>query len=754
MVEKKSLFQRMFSRTAATKAPAEKSLREVVVMEHKAVGSSGTQIFSGYFNEEYLQALSGNDAADVYDKMRRGDGRIKMVLNAVKNPIKGASWEVEAGEKENAEAEKHAAFIKHVLFEDLGGHTWSRKLGEILTMIDFGHSVFEIVHKQVKGHKTFGNYTGIESLGWRSQKTIERWNVDKNNGKLASIEQWTYGDLERTVTIPGEFLVVFTLDQEGDNYEGVSGLRACYGAWWRKDKFLKLNAIGIEKTAVPAPKVMAPANAEKTESFGQMKAALQAYTSHQANYIIYPFGWECDFNQSQYDGSGTRASIDAENMEIVAAFLANFLMLGQTSGSSGSYALSFDLSDFFLSGLEHVAKQICEVINEKVVKPLIDLNFGPQEKYPCLRASGISDKAGSELANALKTLADGKIITPDDPLEVSMRRRFGLPEMSEEGREERVPKVGGFGSGQEEDDEDDEPDPEKSKAPVKKKLSEPVSLASKRASVRKAIDEAETEIYSVMQSNLKWIAEDLVSRLMKAWSAKPESSEINAFRDVTPKGLKTYAAALEETMSEIAWKAHQQALAQVGESKLSDIFAMSNFDRLPKKVQRKLRAQSDLLVKTQGADLQKAVYFQFTSSVDASLGSAGLLEKDLADAAAKFVSSGGVATGALNTAAMVVNESRNAVFFDDKVLEGIESFTFTNGDPSSEICKDLDGRTAAVDDAESERYFPPLHHNCKSFLTPNLAGGRNNPEIDPRGFKPSSPDLEEFITLAEKEKPR
>lgn len=751
MVEKQNFFQRLLARQAP-KAKADKELKEVVITEAKAFGSSGTQIFSGYFNEEYLQALTGSGAADVYDKMRRGDARIKMVLGAVKNPIKGASWEVDAAEKENAESEKHAAFIKHVLFEDLGGHTWSRKLGEILTMIDFGHSVFEIVHKQVKGHKEFGNYTGIESLGWRSQKTIERWNLDKNNGKLASIEQWTYGDLERTVKIPGEFLVVFTLDQEGDNYEGVSGLRACYGAWWRKDKFLKLNAIGIEKTAVPTPKVEAPANAEKTESFGQMKAALQAFTSHQANYIIFPSGWKCDFNQSKYDGSGTRSSIDAENMEIVAAFLANFLMLGQTGGG-GSYSLSFDLSDFFLSGLEHVAKQISEVVNEKIIKPLIDLNFGPQEKYPCLRASGISDKAGAELATALKTLIDGKILTPDDPLEVSMRKRFGLPEMSEEGREERTPKAPSpFGGDDEDaDEEDEEP---KDKPSVKKKLSESVSLASKKASVKKAIDDADEEIYSVMQSNLKWISEDLVSRLMKAWNDKPESSEINAFRDVTPKGLKTYAAALEETMSEIAWKAHQQALSQVGESKLSDIFAMSNFDRLPKKMQKKLRAQSDLLVKTQGADLQKAVYFQFTSSVDASLGSAALLEKDLTEAAAKFVASGGVATGALNTAAMVVNESRNAVFFDAKVLEGIESFTFTNGDPVSEICKDLDGRTAAADDAESERYFPPLHHNCKSFLTPNLAGGRDNPEIDPRGFKPSSPDLEEFITLAEKEKAR
>ena len=57
-------------------------------------GSTGTSIYSGYYDEDYLEALKNNERADVYDKMRRSDPQIKMCLSAVKNPIKSAAAEI------------------------------------------------------------------------------------------------------------------------------------------------------------------------------------------------------------------------------------------------------------------------------------------------------------------------------------------------------------------------------------------------------------------------------------------------------------------------------------------------------------------------------------------------------------------------------------------------------------------------------------------------------------------------------------
>ena len=83
----------------------------------------------------------------------------------------------------------------------------------------------------------------------------------------------------------------------------------------------------------------------------------------------------------------------------------------------------------------------------------------------------------------------------------------------------------------------------------------------------------------------------------------------------------------------------------------------------------------------------------------------------------------------------MINESRTAAFFDDKVLEEIESFTFVNADPQAPICKDLAGRTFRKDDPGAKMNFPPLHHNCESYISANFSGAKKNPEIDKRGLK-------------------
>ena len=117
---------------------------------------------------------------------------------------------------------------------------------------------------------------------------------------------------------------------------------------------------------------------------------------------------------------------------MVKAFLANFLELGMSG--TGSYALSNDLSDFFLTGLEFIAKEIAEQLNKNLIPGLVKMNFGPRDKYPTIQFNGISDKAGKEMADILGILTSAQIITPDDNLEKHLRKRLGITEISEEGR--------------------------------------------------------------------------------------------------------------------------------------------------------------------------------------------------------------------------------------------------------------------------------------------------------------------------------
>ena len=401
-------------------------------------GSTGTEIFAGYYDEDYLDALKNNERADVFDKMRRSDPQVKMCLSAVKNPIKSATPEIHAA-GDDFFYKNDARLIEKVLFESMAT-PFSRFLSEALTMIEFGYSMFEVTHKNFvdnpvrddEGTIILNSFTGIRNISWRSPKTIEKWNLNHETGDLESVLQLAYGDLSRDVTIPAKYLLLFTLDREGSNYEGISALRPCYGNWFRKNNFNKINAIGIEKFAVPTPIATIPQGKQASTQYTKLITALEKYTTHQSNYLIKPEGFDIDLRTNSYDPSKVEASIENEDKRMVKAFLANFLELGMSG--TGAYALSNDLSDFFLTGLEFIAEEIADQINKNIIPEIVKMNFGPRDKYPTLKFSGISDKAGKELAEILSILSTSQILTPDDTLEKHLRKRLGITEMSDEGK--------------------------------------------------------------------------------------------------------------------------------------------------------------------------------------------------------------------------------------------------------------------------------------------------------------------------------
>lgn len=408
------------------------------------IGSVGTRIFSGYFDEEYLEKLRGHKLAKEFDRMRRSDPQIKMLLRAVKNPIMGAKFEIEPA-SDMPDDVADAKLVEHILFRDCE-KPFSKTVGEALTCVDFGHAILEKTYKLVMNHPEFGTYHGIASLDLISAKTIEKWNFDPVTKKLVSVGQLADGDLGANITIPVEDLLIFTMDMEGANFEGVSWLRSCYGNFFRKNLYQKLNAIGIEKFAVPTPIVTFPPGVQNEEQFDAIMEALEVYTSGQANYMTKPEGYEITFEKSVYDPEMVDGSIDKEDARMSKAFLANFLELGMSG--SGAYALSNDLSDFFLAGLSHIADEVVGVLNRDLIPCLIKYNRGPRAKYPRLKHTGISDKAGKELSEIVKNYVDAQVIVPDDALEASIRKRHDLPKVSLLGQRKNPPPApfgGGFG---------------------------------------------------------------------------------------------------------------------------------------------------------------------------------------------------------------------------------------------------------------------------------------------------------------------
>lgn len=715
---------------------AEKA-REKVDLNESPIGTSGTAIYSGYFSEDYLSELRGNRGSDMYDKMRRIETQIQMVLSAVKNPILSSKWEIQAGGDQSKDLEIKEFVESQVLGGGLG-QKWRGLLQEILSFIEFGFSIFERTH-DVRQSKRFGKFTGVR-LNFRSQRTIEEWTVKEKTGELISVSQIADGDLSVDDIMDARFLTLFSIQKEGSNYEGISLLRPCYGAYKRKLMFLKLMAIGTEHRAIPFPVGKVPDDVRKGDpDFVAFETALQQMAAHEKTSIIIPKSYEIEFVNSDFDPSKLIESLGYEDRNMVKAFLANFLELGASS-SSGSWSLSTDQSDFFLSGIQNIADLVVENMND-VIKELVILNYGPQDYYPELMYSGLTDKAGAEWATIYRELVASKIITPDDRLEEHARKRIGAPERDEETSRDTTPAPQApFGQSE--------------KKPCSHKLSESYKFADTKPS--RLIKTERDRLRETMTAGLKVIADDMISQIMKAYKSLPDSRKVDAVLGIDPRGLSKYRQALLSDLGGASLRSldgvKQEVPIDVNFSDHDGSIEFAEDDpnsKLPSNLRKKNKIRAANLSETQAADLKKMVIFQFGSAVD-STDSADQIAFDMTETADKYIEGGSVQTAAANAAAFQVNEARNFFFYTPEVLNEIESMTFTNFDPQSDICKDLAGRVFDPNDPAVRRFITPLHHNCESFWRANLKGMKNPPALSPDGLNPSDPKLLDQITLKEK----
>lgn len=701
-----------------------------VKVQREAVGSSGTEVFAGYFSEEYLNTLQGGPrVAGLWDKMRRSESQVAMLIGAISNPIKSGSWELDAYDN-SPEALQDKEFIEMALFEGIDFETFKH---EALTMIFFGFSLFELVHNIVFDHPKFGTFNGLQSLGFRSQKTIQAWNLEKKTGRILSVQQWAQGDIGNNVIIPGDFILVITNNKEGDNYEGISALRPMYGAFIRKQLYLKLTAIGVEKYAVGVPIGTIPSGKENSPDAAKFKEILAAYTSHEKSYITKPEGWTIELQKNDFDASKIVTLLQYENTEMINSVVANFLALG-TMGNGGAFALSNDLSDFFTSGIQTFADTICAAINRKVIPDLIKLNFGQRAGYPKLKVTGISDKAGKELADILKSLIDAQAIKPDDNLEDYLRKQYKVPQ-SDPATARQVSAPSGFGGAS-------------AKSTVVAPTVDKLTLAETKNDDKifvADLDSDKTELKKLMQTELRGIALALKKSLNNAYSSASGDNKLQAGTKIVTPDLTEYKAKLQEMLAKVAARNYAQAGIEVRGSskklvefvhtiKLAVPQGTGYYAALPDKIKKIVQAQAILIAETQEADLEKVIAFQFTSSATGT-DDISKIDSDI-DAATDKVIDGSTSSGmsidaaAGNAVSHVANQARTEHFFESDVLDDIDSFTFENNDPVSEICQELAGTTFDKNDPKVDEYTPPLHHNCKSRMTVNLKGVPNNPPVD------------------------
>lgn len=394
-----------------------KSVTKALIGE---TGKSGTTISSGVITgEDYNPRLSGSSALLQYEKMRRNDATVRAAMRAVKQPILSANYAVDPASNDERDV-LIADLVKHCLFER---NDWKKTLGEALTYLDFGFAVFEKVYEP--GQYDGKPYVMLNKLAYRKQTTINKWETQDGQHGVTQLVEGKF------ISLPIAKLVRFTNEQEGDNYEGISIYRTAYKNWLIKDKLYKIDAVGHEKHALGVLDITYP----KGTPIEEVKAARKAARNMRANeqsYVDHTEGIVFQFLDMKANTlRDIMPSIHHHDRQIMKNVLAQFLELGATGGA-GSRATSEDHSRLFEQAVQAVADHIVRILQNYVVKQLVDLNFTDVQDYPKLRVDKIADDNVQVMSDAIGKFVTAGALHPTASDENTVRRILGLSELEEE----------------------------------------------------------------------------------------------------------------------------------------------------------------------------------------------------------------------------------------------------------------------------------------------------------------------------------
>lgn len=392
----------------------------------KEQGASGTVIMGGIISqEEYNSDLVGKKLIRIVERMRRSDGTVKAALSAVKLPILGVEKSIQAASDDDFD-QYVARFVERELKDR---NIRMRKIRrESMTHLDFGYCVFEKTYEvtEFEGQVRIG----FKSIDYRKQTTIMKW--ETQDGKPGITQQLNIG----TASIIEPKLVIFTNEQEGENYEGISILRAAYKDWKMKSDLEIIDAIGGEKMALGVPRLKPPLNANPEDQH-KARDAVMNMRANESSYLEIPEGWDVEMMDMKANTTKElMPSIRYHAHQITLSVLTQFLMLG-SDGSSGSRALSEDHSALLRQSVETIVSYEDEVWNDQVIKQLCDLNFSDLPNgYPKMTSGRVSDDDIKDLSTALKGFKDAGLLTPTFETEQHVRKIAHLPELPAEFEEE------------------------------------------------------------------------------------------------------------------------------------------------------------------------------------------------------------------------------------------------------------------------------------------------------------------------------
>ncbi len=415
------------------------------------LGSTGLKRSAGYVNEEFLPALRGRKAVQVFREMSENDPIVGALLFAVDRLLRQIEWRVEPA-SHKSEDKKAAEFLESCM-DDMS-HTWDEFISEILTMLPYGWSYHEVIYKRRIGQyekdpKKRSRYTDGK-IGWRkipirSQETLQRWVFDDGGGIKGLVQ--LAPPMYKTTFLPIDKSLLFRVSTVKNNPEGRSFLRNAYRPWFYKKRLEEIEGIGIERdlaglpvAKVPHDYLSAAKGTDKAKMVDAFRKMVRSVRRDEQEGVVIPAAYDQDTKQPLFDfsllNSGGGRSFDTNSIiqryeqRILMTVLADFIMVGHEG--TGSYALHTDKTGLFRASINSVSQAIADVLNRYAVPRLFAVNGWKVEELPQFVPGDVDPPDLNQLSSFMGQMANAGVQWfPDPELEKFLRQAARLPKMDE-----------------------------------------------------------------------------------------------------------------------------------------------------------------------------------------------------------------------------------------------------------------------------------------------------------------------------------
>lgn len=660
----------------------------------------------------YDQEERRTDEVTIEDlrKMRRNDGTISAMYNLFTLPVKAAEHYLEPAEGGDAEKD----FVDEVLMQpsQKGGMSYPIKLliSDMLRSVEDGFRGYEkVLTLRADGKIVYKKIAPRDAL----TLTLLR----DEHGGFAGMKQRTWNGAKYIdVTIPVDRCFLFTYGKERNYLYGESAFRSAYPHYDKKHRFYYLQEIAAQASALPPRKLKLPegGGAIDAEKLALAEAAADNFGYQQR--ITLPPGW--DLEEYKTSPMDMQPAIDHHDTLAARSTLMDFIVLG--ASKSGSFALSKDKTEMFMTALVGVMHEIENHINAFLIPPLIDYNFGTG-KYPVFKFEELDTETRKLMADAFTAILG----------------RQDLPGYVVEGIAKEVSTQLGI-------DLDDKPDTKTGK-PDAKNLSDdretPAQVRKRKqagaqvviSKLDKAVDTT-TQTATAELTRLKGETAKRVEKLLKG-------DDLSALRDLELPSFSAYRKLLELAMMD-QYLYGKRSAADDGEAQIPKTPAKSKTFIVEQARAIADKQEQDLLFVTKN-QVTKAL--RTSSLAERQLGMLDVLA-GLAAAWDAFIERNAPSgvdlalTGALNL-------GRSDGFADNDDI-AVHEFYAILDKRTTPLCRSLNGTVMTPEQFRATSLIPPLHWKCRSVWVAYYKDDSFIPELKSPPADASIPQLSDLMEHA------